>query len=53
MRIARGAAGCAKSEAVDVDGEGADALFVRRGDEYVATELTQGPWNPEHQHGGP
>jgi hypothetical protein len=30
-----------------------DALFVRRGDEYVATELTQGPWNPEHQHGGP
>ena len=31
----------------------ADALFVRRGDEYVATELTQGPWNPEHQHGGP
>jgi hypothetical protein len=38
---------------MDVDGEGADALFVRRGDEYVATELTQGPWNPEHQHGGP
>ena len=30
-----------------------DALFVRRGDEFVATELTQGPWNPEHQHGGP
>jgi hypothetical protein len=34
------------------DGE-ADALFVRRGDEYRATEMTQGPWNPEHQHGGP
>ena len=38
---------------MNVDEAGSDALFVRRGDEYVATELTQGPWNPEHQHGGP
>jgi acyl-coenzyme A thioesterase PaaI-like protein len=29
------------------------ALFVRDGDALVATHLTQGPWNPEHQHGGP
>jgi Acyl-CoA thioesterase C-terminal domain/Acyl-CoA thioesterase N-terminal domain len=35
------------------DEAGADALFVQKGDDYVATELTQGPWNPEHQHGGP
>lgn len=33
--------------------DGADALFVRDGDDYVATHLTQGPWNPAHQHGGP
>jgi hypothetical protein len=32
---------------------GPEGLFVRRGDEFVATALTQGPWNPEHQHGGP
>ena len=38
---------------MNVDEAGPGALFVRRGDEYVATELTQGPWNPEHQHGGP
>jgi hypothetical protein len=38
---------------MDVETAGPDALFVRRGDEYVATELTQGPWSPEHQHGGP
>jgi hypothetical protein len=38
---------------MDVEEVGADALFVRRGDAYIATELTQGPWNPEHQHGGP
>ena len=39
---------------MDADEEaGPGALFVRRGEEYVATELTQGPWNPEHQHGGP
>jgi len=31
----------------------ADALFVPDGDAYVATHLTQGPWNPAHQHGGP
>ena len=32
----------------------AEALFVPDGDDaYVATHLTQGPWNPEHQHGGP
>jgi hypothetical protein len=38
---------------MDVDEAGPEALFVRRGEEFVATELTQGPWNPEHQHGGP
>ncbi len=32
---------------------GTDALFVREGTAYVATHLTQGPWNPAHQHGGP
>lgn len=31
----------------------ADALFVRDGDAFVATDLTQGPWSTEHQHGGP
>ena len=31
----------------------ADALFVPDGDAFVATHLSQGPWNPEHQHGGP
>jgi len=30
-----------------------DALFVPDGDEIVATHMTQGPWNSEHQHGGP
>jgi hypothetical protein len=30
-----------------------DALFVRDGACYLPTTLTQGPWNPEHQHGGP
>lgn len=29
------------------------ALFVPDGDAMVATHLTQGPWNPGHQHGGP
>lgn len=29
-----------------------DALFHRDGDWLVPTALTQGPWNPEHQHGG-
>lgn len=31
----------------------ADALFVPDGDAVVATHLAQGPWHPEHQHGGP
>ncbi|MBM3660007.1 MAG: thioesterase family protein [Actinobacteria bacterium] len=36
------------------EGGDAAALFVPDGDAvYVATHLTQGPWNPEHQHGGP
>ena len=29
------------------------AYFRRRGDASEATELTRGPWNPAHQHGGP
>jgi Acyl-CoA thioesterase C-terminal domain/Acyl-CoA thioesterase N-terminal domain len=31
----------------------ADALFVRDGDCYLPTILTQGPWSPDYQHGGP
>jgi len=31
----------------------AESLFVPDGDRFVATHLTQGPWNPHHQHGGP
>lgn len=34
-------------------GRDADALFLPDGDAFVATHLTQGPWSPEHQHGGP
>lgn len=30
-----------------------EALFVPDGDGVVATQFTQGPWHPEHQHGGP
>jgi hypothetical protein len=31
-----------------------DAFYKRTGDaEYVATELTRGPWNPGSQHAGP
>ncbi len=28
------------------------ALFLPDGDGFVATDLTQGPWSREHQHGG-
>jgi hypothetical protein len=30
-----------------------EALFLRDGDSYLATELTRGPWVPDAQHGGP
>jgi Thioesterase-like superfamily len=30
-----------------------DALWHRDGDRFVPTELTRGPWNPDHQHAGP
>jgi hypothetical protein len=30
-----------------------DPLYRTDGDGFVATRLTQGGWNPEHQHGGP
>ncbi|MDH5238634.1 MAG: thioesterase family protein [Acidimicrobiia bacterium] len=30
----------------------AEALYVRDGDRYVPTILTQGPWDPTTQHGG-
>lgn len=29
-----------------------EPLFRRDGERLVPTELTQGPWSPEHQHGG-
>jgi hypothetical protein len=29
-----------------------DAVFVRDGDRYQATELARGPWSPEALHGG-
>lgn len=28
-------------------------FYRRDGDRYVATELTRGPWSPDHQHAGP
>jgi len=30
----------------------ADALFIRDGDLYRPTRLTEGPWSPDAQHGG-
>lgn len=34
--------------------EAGEAAFVPAGhDTFRATELTRGPWNPEHQHAGP
>ena len=33
--------------------EPGEALFVRDAGRYVATPYTEGPWNPEFQHGGP
>jgi hypothetical protein len=30
-----------------------DALFLRDGDLYHPTSLTEGPWSPDAQHGGP
>lgn len=30
-----------------------DALFTRDGSRFTATELSQGPWDPRHCHGGP
>jgi Thioesterase-like superfamily len=30
-----------------------DAFFFPDGESYAATELTRGPWSPEHQHAGP
>jgi hypothetical protein len=29
------------------------SLYVPDGDRFVSTELTRGPWNKTHQHGGP
>jgi len=29
------------------------AFLARENGSYQATELTRGPWNPEHQHAGP
>jgi hypothetical protein len=31
----------------------AQSFFEPDGDRFVATELTRGPWNATHQHGGP
>jgi len=30
-----------------------EAFYERRGDQFVATELTRGPWDPGSQHAGP
>jgi hypothetical protein len=30
-----------------------EAFYERDGDGYRATELTRGPWDPDHQHAGP
>ncbi|MBI2058525.1 MAG: thioesterase family protein [Nitrospirae bacterium] len=30
-----------------------ESFFVPQGPRFVATELTRGPWSPDHQHGGP
>lgn len=30
-----------------------EALFVREDDVYLPTRLTEGPWSPDAQHGGP
>ena len=31
-----------------------DALYEQNGDgRFISTELTRGPWNPDHQHAGP
>jgi Thioesterase-like superfamily len=30
-----------------------DAFFERDGDDFIATELTRGPWDPDAQHAGP
>jgi hypothetical protein len=38
----------------DDPGSGPASAFVAREEgRYQSTELTRGPWNPEHQHGGP
>jgi hypothetical protein len=29
-----------------------EAVFIQRGERYLATELARGPWNPDAQHGG-
>jgi hypothetical protein len=31
----------------------AQAFFVADGPRFAATELTRGPWSPDHQHAGP
>jgi len=30
-----------------------EAFFLPDGDDWIATELTRGPWSRDHQHGGP
>lgn len=30
-----------------------EAIFQRQGDLWTPTEYAQGPWNPDHVHGGP
>jgi hypothetical protein len=32
---------------------GRDSFYVAVGSQFVSTELTRGPWSPEHQHAGP
>ena len=37
----------------DLSRRPSSAFIAREGGSYQATELTRGPWHPEHQHAGP
>jgi hypothetical protein len=33
--------------------QGPGSFYVKEGPAFVSTELTRGPWSPDHQHAGP